>query len=261
MPAHQLLEETAVVRLHTQAFDRLYFIELESPNIASALQPGQFVHMQIPCMPDKILRRPFSVYSVDRVAGTLKILYQVVGAGTEVMTQMHEGQTCSLIGPIGNTWTPPADAPALLVAGGVGSAPLYMLAQEMSAAGTGLTVVLGAQTKGAHVAYEDYARLENCALITATDDGSFGYDGFCTVPAQEAISSGTFGYVAVCGPEPVIKMVSGMALEAGIPCEVSLERRMACGVGACLSCVVDTTEGKKRCCVDGPIFQAAEVVW
>lgn len=256
-----LIEEAAQIVSNEQAAERLYFIELHSPQIAHAIKPGQFVHMQIPGMPDKILRRPFSVFKADRTSGVLTILYQVVGAGTEHLSSLEAGQTCSLIGPVGNTWAPPAGARCLLVAGGVGAAPLFMLAEELAQAAQGLHVVLGAQTKGAHVTLASYEALPNTTLAVATDDGSFGHAGFCTQPAQDAIASGNFGYVAVCGPEPLIKIVAGMAQEAGLPCEVSLERRMACGVGACLSCVVDTTAGKKRCCVDGPIFQAAEVVW
>ncbi|MBQ9020716.1 MAG: dihydroorotate dehydrogenase electron transfer subunit [Eggerthellaceae bacterium] len=255
------LEETTQIVSNIKAAENLYFIDVHSPQIAQALRPGQFIHMQIPGMPDKILRRPFSVYKTDAEAGTLCVLYQVVGAGTEHLSTLNAGERCSLIGPIGNAWAPPAGARCLLVGGGVGAAPLFMLAQELAQAAHGVHVVLGAQTKDALVALADYEALPHTTLSAATDDGSFGYAGFCTQPAQDAIDSGEYDYVAVCGPEPLIKIVSGLAQDAGLPCEVSLERRMACGIGACLSCVVDTVEGKKRCCVDGPIFKASEVVW
>ncbi len=261
MADSKLIEERALVVSNEQVDKRLYFTVLESPQIAAALCPGQFVHMQIPGMPDKILRRPFSVYATDPGSGTLKILYQVVGSGTEVLSNVVAGAHSSLIGPVGNTWTPPAGARALLVGGGVGAAPLFMLAQQLSEAGSGLCVVLGAQTKDALVAYDDYCALPGVRVVAATDDGSFGHAGFCTQPAQEAMDSGEFDYVAACGPDPLIRIVAGMAADRSLPCQVSLERRMACGVGACLSCVVDTVHGKKRCCVDGPVFEASEVVW
>lgn len=261
MADHTMLEERAAVVANEQVSQRLYMLSLESPQIAAALQPGQFVHLQVPGMPDKILRRPFSVYKANAEVGTLKILYQVVGAGTEVLSSVEPGAVSSLIGPVGTSWGVPEGTPALLVGGGVGAAPLYLLAQKLSAAGSGLKVVLGAQTHADLVCFDDYCALPNCEVVPATDDGSFGYAGFCTGPAQEAIESQDYGFVAVCGPEPLMKIVSGMALDAGLPCQISLERRMACGVGACLSCVVDTVDGKKRCCVDGPVFNAAEVVW
>lgn len=261
MQENKRQEERAVVRVNSQVGPRLFSIELESPSIASALLPGQFVHMQVPGMPDKILRRPFSVYKTNAQAGSITILYQVVGAGTEVLSQVAPGAVSSIIGPIGNTWSPPESAHALLVGGGVGAAPLFMLAEQLSRTASSLSVVLGAQTKDALVTYEDYCALAGVDVIPATDDGSFGYAGFCTGPAQELLDSGTIDYVATCGPDPLIRIVSSLAEQANIACEVSLEKRMACGVGACLSCTVDTAEGKKRCCVDGPIFDARKVVW
>lgn len=255
------IEEQARILSNRQVAGTLFIIELESPHIARELCPGQFVHMQVPGMPEKILRRPFSVYKTNPARGCLTILYQVVGAGTDVLSGAASGASCSLIGPIGNTWAPPAGAQALLVGGGVGAAPLFMLATQLAQIATSLHVVLGAQTKEALVCYEDYRSLPSAELSVATDDGSFGHAGFCTQPAYEIMQTGAIDYVAVCGPEPLMKIVSSHAQDAGIFCEVSLERRMACGVGACLSCVVDTTAGKKRCCVDGPIFDARKVVW
>ena len=127
--------------------------------------------------------------------------------------------------------------------------------------------MLGAQTRDALVARGRYGDLLGCEPCCATDDGSYGRAGFCTSLVEERIAQGgiakpgLYDYVAVCGPEPLMKIVAGMAHGAGVPCEVSMEKRMACGIGACLSCVVDTTSGKKRSCVDGPIFDAEEVVW
>ena len=125
--------------------------------------------------------------------------------------------------------------------------------------------MLGAQTADALVCLKRYEQLLSRDVRVATDDGTFGREGFCTSLVEEALAAGVDGkpyqYVACCGPEPLMKIVAGQAAGAGVPCQISLEKRMACGVGACLSCVVDTVDGKKRSCVDGPVFDAEKVVW
>lgn len=263
-----LVNEQARILANECVGPNLHLMRLVSPSIASSIAPGQFVHMKIPGMESHILRRPFSVYARQMDDGTLDILYQVVGFGSECMASLApDDEGVELIGPVGRAWQPPADTGrALLVGGGVGAAPLFMLAEQLRSVGVDTDVVLGAQTEDAlacRVRYEDIlAAPPRCA----TDDGSFGRAGFCTSLVTEAFADAktagiSYGYVAACGPEPLMKAVSGMAAAAGVPCEVSLERRMACGVGACLSCIVDTVDGKKRACVDGPIFDAREVVW
>ena len=259
----------------------LHVMTLFSPGIAASVEPGQFVHMKVPGMEDHILRRPFSVYARDAEAGTLDVLYQVVGFGTAHMAGLgaesaaaygRNGKPVWLIGPVGRGWRPPENARrALLVGGGVGAAPLFMLCEKLAGAGVRTDVVLGAQTAHALVCRARYESLlagaECCADNAprcATDDGSFGRAGFCTSLAKEALAQAAaedapYDYAAVCGPEPLMRIVAEQAGAAGVFCEVSLERRMACGVGACLSCVVDTTRGKRRACVDGPIFNAQEV--
>lgn len=247
--------------------ETLYVMTLRAPELAEMLLPGQFVHMEIPTLRDHILRRPFSVYDTDSENGTIDILYQVVGDGTADMAKWQAGYLTNVIGPIGNTWTPAEDVQrALLVGGGVGAAPLFMLYRQLVEGGSQVDVVLGAQTADALVCKGRYADVCGDEPHCSTDDGTYGRKGFCTVLAEEAIARAAedgapYDYVAVCGPEPLMRAVAGIALSANIPVQVSLEKRMACGVGACLSCVVDTTSGKKRACVDGPIFDASEVVW
>ena len=148
----------------------------------------------------------------------------------------------------------------------MGAAPLFMLCESLISAGVRTDVVLGAQTEAALTCRGRYEALLDEPPRCATDDGSFGREGFCTSLVAEALAEAAeagepYDYLAVCGPEPLMKIVAGMAAEAGVPCEVSMEKRMACGVGACLSCVVDTVDGKQRACVDGPVFDARKVVW
>ena len=260
-----LANERARVLSNEEVGPGLHVLSLESPGIAGSIRPGQFVHMRIPSLESHALRRPFSVYAHDADAGILDILYQEVGSVTKLMPHMSDGFV-ELIGPVGNTWNSAARR-ALIVGGGVGAAPLFMLTEQLVASGSTVDVVLGAQTEKALVCRERYERLLGRNPECATDDGTYGRAGFCTSLVEERLREGTFGdggpyeYVAVCGPVPLMRIVAGLAADAGVPCEVSMEKRMACGVGACLSCVVDTVDGKRRSCVDGPIFDAQEVVW
>lgn len=261
-----LINESVQVVSNQQVGPRLHLMVLDAPAIAAGIQPGQFVHMKVPRMEAHILRRPFSVYARDVKAGTIDILYQVVGFGTDHMTSLQPGEECELIGPVGAVWNPPAQGRCLLVGGGVGAAPLFMLCESIVASEATVDVVLGAQTEAALVCRSRYTQLLGGEPRCATDDGTYGRAGFCTSLVQEALKQAAdegapYDYVAVCGPEPLMKIVAGLAADAGVRCEVSMEKRMACGIGACLSCVVDTVEGKKRACVDGPVFDAGKVVW
>lgn len=256
------LQRSGVVRANRKLTDTLFLLDIESSDIVSELKAGQFIHVRIPGMDAHILRRPFSVYQVDRAKGTMSVLYQTVGEGTRHLAGLAAPFSVDIIGPIGNHWEAPAAAQRiLLVAGGVGAAPLYIFAEQLIAAGKEVDVVLGAQTKDALVALESYGSLLGHAPYCATDDGSWGYHGFCTGVVSELVESKCYDWVACCGPEPMMKTVADITLGKQIPTFISLEKRMACGIGACLSCVVMTTSGYKRSCVDGPIFDASEVVW
>ena len=267
-----LVNESARIVSNENVGPRLFFMVLESPYIARNVKPGQFVHMKVPGAESHVLRRPFSVYASDPDAGTIDVLYQEVGTLTRFMPTLGN-ETVEMIGPIGNTWTAPERfdngicSHALLVGGGVGAAPLFMLAEELVHIGCQTDVVLGAQTFDALVARERYTTLLGCEPSCATDDGSYGRAGFCTSLVEERLAQGSrsdgkpYDYLAVCGPEPLMKIVASMGADVGLYTEVSMEKRMACGIGACLSCVVDTKGGKRRSCVDGPIFDASEIVW
>ena len=267
-----LVNEVARIISNEQVGPRLHLMVLESPTIAAKVAPGQFIHMRVPGAPDHILRRPFSIYSRNVKEGAVEVLYQEVGTLTRYMPSL-EGGDAELIGPVGNTWTGAerfkdgSCTHALLVGGGVGAAPLFMLAEQLKDAGCPTDVVLGAQTHKALVCRNRYEVLFGCEPSCATDDGTYGRAGFCTSLVEERLAQGSladgkpYDYLAVCGPEPLMKIVAGMGAKAGVYTELSMEKRMACGIGACLSCVVDTTAGKKRSCVDGPIFKAEDIVW
>ena len=238
------VDEACALIANDQLAASLWDMEMRAPVIARDILPGQFVHMKIPGMDGRILRRPFSVYAADAEAGTLRILYQVVGKGSEHMTRL------------------PEDAKRVLfVLGGVGAAPLAMFGKQVVEAGVALDVCMGAQTKDALVLKAHYEREIGVQPVCATDDGTFGHAGFVTGPAEAMLREYAYDLVCCCGPEPLMRAASRLALEADVPCQVSMEKRMACGIGACLSCVVDTVDGRKRSCVDGPVFDARKVVW
>ena len=257
-----VLERKGVICSNTSLTETLWLMEIEVADIASKLLPGQFVHVLIPGMEGHLLRRPFSVYYTTADQSRIVILYQVVGFGSAHMTTLAPGFSVSVMGPIGHGWeTPQACQRALLVAGGVGGAPLFMHAEQLVAQGVDVDVILGAQTAQSLVVERRYEKLLGKELLIATDDGSKGHAGFCTDLVAQQIAHTSYDYVACCGPEPMMRIVSDLALSASIPTFISLEKRMACGIGACLSCIVETTSGRKRSCVDGPVFDASEVVW
>ena len=259
-PAHDrpVLEAVTVIANEPVA-EGVGLIALHSPRIAAAIKPGQFVHLRIATGADIILRRPFSVHRVH--GERIEILYQILGAGTLRLAEKIVGDSMDVVGPLGHGWqVPEGTSHALLVAGGLGAAPLGMLAEQLADRGVAVAVAQGAPTAARLVARDHFERLARRVEL-ATDDGSAGELGLVTGPVARLLVQQRFDVVFTCGPEPMQRVVSGMARDAGIACQVSLERLMACGIGACLSCVVSTRGGLKRACVDGPVFDAEEVVW
>lgn len=257
-----LVDEKATVLQNKNVGPQLYVLELASPRIAPLVQPGQFVHVRLDGFGEHILRRPFSIFDTNPDKGTMTILYQVVGAGTQFMATVQPGHRFDTIGSIGRGWDiPAAGQRVLIVGGGVGAAPLFMLSKQAKAAGAAVDVVLGASTRKALVTYERYHAIHGDRLFCATDDGTFGWSGFCTQPVEKLLGEHAYTMVYTCGPKPLMHAIAQAAARANVSCQVSMEKRMACGVGACLSCVVETTDGRRRACVDGPVFNAEKVIW
>lgn len=251
--------ERVTVIANERVAEGVGLLVLDAPRTAAAVRPGQFVHLRIARGRDFILRRPFSVHRAygERV----EILYQVLGIGTRELAGHGAGEEMDLIGPLGHGWeVPDGVAHALLVAGGLGAAPLGMLAEELARRGVAVTVASGAPSEERLLARELFERVARRVEL-ATDDGSCGTHGFVTGVCEALLVESTPDAVYTCGPEAMQRIVAAQACDTGVSCQVSLERLMACGIGACLSCVVRTTEGLKRACVDGPVFDAAVVCW
>lgn len=243
-----------------------FLMEICAPQVCNSACPGQFVHVTLVESPVQLLRMPFCVYDCNPQIGSIEICFQVVGEGTRQLSGATIGDKIDVVGPIGTGWSMPQDAKhALLIGGGMGSAPLNLLARELCQRGVKVDVAMGAFSADRIACRERLAKSAEESggqLLIATDDGTEGVHGFCTLISDDLLSKDdSYDYVCVCGPFPMERNACKLPLELGVPCEASFEKLMACGIGACLSCIVETVEGRKRCCVDGPVFDARKVVW
>lgn len=214
----------------------------------SNIKAGQFVNIKLD---GNFLRRPISVCDVNE--DSLTIIYKVVGKGTEIMSKMQNGKLDLLTG-LGNGYdlTRSGDAP-LLVGGGVGVPPLYLLAKELIKKDKKVTVILGFNTKEEIFYQKEFEKLGAKVLIT-TVDGSYGIKGFVT----DALEGLFCSYFYACGPEPMLKALSKATVING---ELSFEERMGCGFGACMGCSCKTLTGNKRICKEGPVMKKEEIIW
>ena len=240
--------------------DGIFSLVISAPKLACALKPGQFVNIAVPGDASSLLRVPLSYAAADAQAGTVEIWYAVVGDDTDRLSKMGPGSTSTLLGPGGHGWMVPADVNrALLVAGGIGVPPILCLGRELSRRGIAFDVCLGAAEADKVVGLDELKALAD-TVVLCTDDGSAGIKGFCTEPAAKMLGEGVYGYVASCGPAVMMQKVAQAAAENDVYCEVSLERMMSCGFGACNTCNVETVDGMKGACMCGPVFDASKVV-
>ncbi|MFQ5791549.1 MAG: dihydroorotate dehydrogenase electron transfer subunit [Acidobacteriota bacterium] len=241
----------------------LYF---ESPFLSSASSPGQFTMLRVDG-PGLLLRRPYSFCDAEPASGRFSLLVKVVGAGTRALAELAPGSAVSCLGPLGTVFRlPEAKERAVIVAGGVGIAPFVGFCRSLACRGRVAHVLLGG--KRAHDLYlrEDFEGL-GMKVTCATEDGSYGYRGQVTDLLPPLLrGAGPFRLYS-CGPAGMLKRVAVLARERRIPHQVSIERRMGCGMGCCLGCVVftrraDVTAGEyRRACTEGPVFDAEEICW
>ncbi len=210
---------------------------------------GQFINIKLDGM---YLRRPISVYDVDDV--TVTIIYKVVGQGTEYMSKLCCGAYLDVLTGLGNGYdTSFSGSTPLLIGGGVGVPPLYLLAKKLIAEGKSVTVILGFNKKEEIFCEKEFTDL-GCNVIVTTVDGSYGIKGFVTDGAKGI----SYSYVYTCGPEPMLKAVYNGTCTSG---QYSFEERMGCGFGACMGCSCKTLYGNKRICRDGPVLVKEEIIW
>lgn len=243
-------EIVSVSRLTNDIFD----FTLSCSSLAEKAVAGQFAQIYLP---GHTLRRPISICGIDKNAGTLRFVFQIRGQGTAELAAFKAGESLEILAPLGNGFPVDTSKRTLLVGGGIGVPPMLGCAEAL---GENAVVVLGFRNSSAVILEQDFVKAGAKTLI-ATDDGSYGFHGLVTALAE----SEEFEQVFACGPTPMLRAVRTLAEQRGVPCYLSLEERMACGIGACLGCAVSLLDenGQEHyghVCKDGPVFDSKIVV-
>lgn len=241
-----------------------YRLDLHAPGIVPHVRPGQFVHLQLPSLQHRLLRRPFSIFDVDEASGALSLIYKTVGEGTAHLAHLTAGTVLDLMGPLGNGYAPaPPGSTPLIVAGGYGCAATYLFARRSAMSGI---ACLGGRTADDLLLVAEFGAL-GWDVRLSTDDGSRGHRGVVTDLLEAVLEATPHPAIVACGPNPMLKAVCRRVAARGLEAQVSLDQVMCCGVGACFACVVklkaDTPDGWEyvRTCKSGPVFPASAVVW
>lgn len=237
----------------------IYSYVISCPEAAAAAKAGQFVHIRAE---GYTLRRPISICETDKDKGTVRIVFEVRGGGTDRLSQLQVGDKMDIILPLGNGFTVkeiPEGKNVVVVGGGIGVPPMCGVAALYK----NVKAIIGFRSKDKVILEEDLKRI-GAEVTVCTDDGSYGENGVVTVPLEKELVKGNTAMICACGPTPMLKAVIECAKKYNVPCEVSLEQRMACGVGACVGCACNINRDSKnlvlRVCKDGPVFKAEEVV-
>lgn len=255
-----MIQEQAAILGRRQLSPGVYKYLLSAPGIARRAAAGQFVQVTAPGF---FLRRPISICRIDQKAGTLVLVMEVRGRGTAAIAGLDSEESLDLIGPLGHGFAlAPAGAKALLVGGGIGLPPLCQAAAHH---GKDATVLAGFRNAAAVILADEIAGL-GASFAFSTDDGSAGHHGLVTDLVRRHLEERKTDIIYACGPMPMLRAVAALAKEKGVACQVSLEERMACGMGACLGCACalydeNGVEHYGHVCKDGPVFPAERVVW
>lgn len=251
--------EDFLVQATEQLSDRHWLMRLRSSSALPEMHPGQFVQVHIDDSPSTYLRRPISVNMVDYERNEILLLVAAIGEGTRHLVRKKSGDKVNCLLPLGNSFTMPrsTDERFLLVGGGVGIAPMLFLGKRLVETGVRPTFLLGARTADELLEKDMFSELGD--LYLTTEDGSEGEKGYVT--NHSILKEKQFDRIATCGPKPMMMSVARYAKQNDIECEVSLENDMACGLGACLCCVEDTTDGHICVCTEGPVLNIKKLLW
>jgi dihydroorotate dehydrogenase electron transfer subunit len=236
--------------------ESIYSITIKSPDIVQNASAGQFINVK--CGQERLLRRPLSISRIE--GDTLMFVFEVKGNGTQWLSERKTGDCLDILGPLGNGFSiPPGNI--IVVGGGIGVPPLLMTAES---AGGDVTAILGFRDSSRVIMKSDFDAVCTDVIIT-TDDGSSGIKGTVLSPLEKQLISKKHIAVLACGPKAMLSAVANLCNQYGIPTQVSLEERMACGIGACVVCacatIINDTQSMSRVCKDGPVFNATQVCW
>ena len=241
------------IKSNVEVAENIFRLEIFSQELSEIANAGQFVQVKI--SDDFTLRRPLGIASAKN--GVVKIFYRLIGRGTKFLSAKKSGEHLNILGALGNGFNTNVDGRILLVGGGMGMAPLLSVAEKIPA----VDILMGGKTADEIIFWIHEFKPEVTKIYITTDDGSRGSKGFVTTLLPEVLDYEDYAAIYTCGPEIMMRGVAKIAKENNIPCYVSFERRMACGLGACLSCSIDTLNGRKKVCKDGPVFKADEVFY
>jgi len=235
-----------------------YILALFSDSGFNSILPGQFVQIRVDGSPETFLRRPFSIYDIDYKSNILRLLYQVVGKGTETLSRIKPEGMVNVVYPLGNSFTfPLAGERIIMIGGGVGIAPFLYFARQIRNIDCQTEMLFGFRNRDRIIPYDEFT--ESGTIHITTEDGSAGQKGFVT--DHSTLRENKYDRIYCCGPDPMMKAVAQYAKSKDIFCEVSLENLMACGFGICLCCIVETSRGNICTCTEGPVFNINELKW
>jgi len=238
---------------------------ISSPEMAKETKPGQFLEIRVVDDIEPLLRRPISIYNADESKGELEFIFQIKGKGTNLLAKRNEGELLDVIGPIGyGTFKFEGYKNIAIIGGGIGIFPLQELSKRAKEAGVNSKIYIGFRNKDLIILEEEFKKV--CEeLILTTDDGSNGKEGYAINYLKEDVKKNKPDCIYACGPLPMLKAVQEFANKENIPCEMSLEERMGCGIAACVGCAVKTIRDGKESyeyvCKQGPVFDSKVVVF
>lgn len=248
-----------------QLKDDIFKFSVAAKEIVDMAKPGQFLEIRVNDQVEPFLRRPISIYNMDKEKGILEFIFQVKGKGTEILAKKQIGDLIDMIGPLGfGTFDYSKYQSLAIIGGGIGVFPLYELAKVAKKDNKTVNTYLGFRNKDFVVLEKEFEEVSS-ELCLATDDGSYGKNGFAINFLKEDIEKGKIDSIYACGPLPMLRAVKALAVEKNIPCQVSLEEKMGCGIGVCLGCSVKVASSPADnpnyvgVCKAGPVFDATYV--
>lgn len=245
--------------------DDIYKFSVEAPEIVELAKPGNFIEIRVSDTTEPFLRRPISIYNLDKEKGILEFIFQVRGKGTEILAKKQIGEYIDIIGPLGyGTFKYQKHENIAIIGGGIGVFPLYELAKSAKKENKNVSIYLGFRSKDFVVLENEFENVSDKLIIT-TDDGSYANEGFAINFLSKDIEDENIDCIYACGPLPMLKAVQKLAKEKNIDCQISLEEKMGCGLGVCLGCAVKKANSSKdapeyfHVCKGGPVFNANDV--